>query len=73
VVGAGRIGRRLACRAAAQIGTGCDANIAQVRQRVENDWRAANRRNAEAAAYQALLDGYTIKIESPGRIEKPQG
>lgn len=47
--------------------------LAQVRQRVENDWRAANRRNAEAAAYQALLDGYTIKIESPGRIEKPQG
>ena len=52
---------------------GATPTLAQVRQRVENDWRAANRRNAEAAAYQALLDGYTIKIESPGRIEKPQG
>jgi len=37
-----------------------------VRQRVENDWRADNRRRAEAAAYQALLDGYNIKIEKPG-------
>ncbi len=39
--------------------------LADVRQRVENDWRAAKRRDAEAAAYQALLDGYTIRIEKP--------
>lgn len=39
--------------------------LADVRQRVENDWRAATARQREARAYQALLDGYTIRIEKP--------
>ena len=39
--------------------------LAQVRQQVENDWRAATIEAREAAAYQALLDGYTIRIEEP--------
>ncbi|HPU16287.1 MAG TPA: peptidyl-prolyl cis-trans isomerase, partial [Polymorphobacter sp.] len=45
---------------------GATPTLEMVRQRVENDWRADNRRRAEAAAYQALLDGYNIKIEKPG-------
>jgi hypothetical protein len=32
---------------------------------VENDWREANRTARENAAYQALLDGYTIRIAKP--------
>jgi len=39
--------------------------LAEVRQAVENDWRATTTREREAAAYQALLDGYTIKIAKP--------
>lgn len=39
--------------------------LADVRQRVENDWRAATVAQREAKAYQALLDGYDIKIEKP--------
>lgn len=39
--------------------------LADVRQAVENDWRAATTRAREAAAYQALLDGYTIRIAQP--------
>lgn len=39
--------------------------LADVRQAVENDWRAATIKAREAAAYQALLDGYTIKIAQP--------
>lgn len=39
--------------------------LADVRQRVENDWRAATASQREAKAYQALLDGYDIKIEQP--------
>lgn len=39
--------------------------LADVRQAVENDWRAATVKAREAAAYQALLDGYTIKIAKP--------
>ncbi len=35
----------------------------EVRQQVENDWRTDTRRKREAAAYQALLDGYTIRID----------
>lgn len=35
-----------------------------VRQRVVNDWRAATRKLREQAAYQALLDGYTIRIDA---------
>jgi peptidyl-prolyl cis-trans isomerase C len=36
-----------------------------LRQRVTNDWRAATQKARVAAAYQALLDGYTIRIEKP--------
>jgi peptidyl-prolyl cis-trans isomerase C len=39
--------------------------LAQVRQAVENDWRETNRKVREAKAYQALLDGYTIRIAKP--------
>lgn len=41
------------------------AKLADVRQRVENDWRSATRRAREEAAYQTLLDGYRIDIERP--------
>ncbi|MEE9433288.1 MAG: peptidylprolyl isomerase [Sphingorhabdus sp.] len=37
----------------------------QIRQRLENDWRAANVSKRKEAAYQALLDGYKIEIEKP--------
>lgn len=36
-----------------------------VRQAVENDWRAATYKEREAKAYQALLSGYTIRIKQP--------
>jgi peptidyl-prolyl cis-trans isomerase C len=39
--------------------------LADVRQAVENDWRAATYKKREAKAYQALLDGYTIRIAKP--------
>jgi peptidyl-prolyl cis-trans isomerase C len=39
--------------------------LAEVRQRVENDWRSATRTARENQAYQTLLDGYDIKIEKP--------
>lgn len=39
--------------------------LADVRQTVENDWRAKTAADREARAYQALLDGYTIKIAKP--------
>jgi peptidyl-prolyl cis-trans isomerase C len=39
--------------------------LAGVRKAVENDWREANRVARENAAYQALLDGYTIRIAKP--------
>jgi peptidyl-prolyl cis-trans isomerase C len=39
--------------------------LADVRQAVENDWRAATYKQREAKAYQALLDGYTIRIAKP--------
>jgi peptidyl-prolyl cis-trans isomerase C len=41
------------------------AKLADVRQAVENDWRAATYQTREAKAYQALLDGYSIRIEKP--------
>lgn len=41
------------------------AKLADVRQSVENDWRAATRADREAKAYQALLDGYTVRIARP--------
>lgn len=39
--------------------------LSDVRQAVENDWRAATYQAREAKAYQALLDGYSIRIEKP--------
>jgi peptidyl-prolyl cis-trans isomerase C len=39
--------------------------LAEVRQAVENDWRAATLKQREAQAYQALLDSYTIRIAVP--------
>jgi peptidyl-prolyl cis-trans isomerase C len=44
---------------------GQPAQLNDIRQRLENDWRAATVEEREAAAYQALLDGYTIKIAKP--------
>jgi len=37
----------------------------QVRQAVENDWRAATRAEREAKAYQDLLKGYDVVIARP--------
>lgn len=51
---------RIRSRQAGQI-----PELAKVRQRVENDWRAATLKAREAKAYQTLLDGYTIKIAKP--------
>lgn len=39
--------------------------LAEVRQQVENDWRAATIEAREAEAYQTLLDSYKIRIEKP--------
>ena len=39
--------------------------LADVRQRLENDWRAQTVKDREVKAYQALLDGYTIRIAKP--------
>jgi peptidyl-prolyl cis-trans isomerase C len=39
--------------------------LAQVRQQVENDWRAATAKARAAKAYKTLLNGYTIKIARP--------
>lgn len=39
--------------------------LADVRQKLENDWRAQTVKNREATAYQTLLDSYTIKIAKP--------
>lgn len=39
--------------------------LADVRQQVENDWRAATLEDRKAKAYQILLDGYTIRIAKP--------
>lgn len=39
--------------------------LSDLRKRVENDWRAETAKAREAAAYQALLDGYTITIAKP--------
>jgi hypothetical protein len=39
--------------------------LADIRQLVENDWRADTAAEREAKAYQALLDGYDIRIEKP--------
>ncbi len=39
--------------------------LADVRQKAENDWRSETGKEREAAAYQALLDGYDVRIERP--------
>jgi parvulin-like peptidyl-prolyl isomerase len=39
--------------------------LPDIRQRVSNDWRAETQATREAAAYQALLDGYDIRIAKP--------
>lgn len=39
--------------------------LSEVRQRVENDWRAATKERRENSAYQTLLDGYDIEIARP--------
>lgn len=39
--------------------------LSAVRQRVSNDWRSETQTTREAAAYQALLDGYDIRIAKP--------
>lgn len=39
--------------------------LADVRQRLENDWRAQTVKDREAKAYQALLNSYTIRIAKP--------
>ena len=39
--------------------------LAEIRQRVENDWRAAQAKASEERAYQALRDGYRVTIERP--------
>jgi peptidyl-prolyl cis-trans isomerase C len=44
---------------------GAGPPLSSVRKAVENDWREANRVARENAAYQALLDGYTIRIAKP--------
>jgi len=37
--------------------------LADIRQRVENDWRAAQARASSERAYRALRDSYTVTIE----------
>jgi peptidyl-prolyl cis-trans isomerase C len=39
--------------------------LSEIRQSVANDWRAQTRAAREAAAYQALLDGYGVSIARP--------
>lgn len=39
--------------------------LAEVRQKLENDWRAQTVKYREAKAYQTLLDSYTIRIAKP--------
>ena len=39
--------------------------LSEIRQRVENDWRATVARSRTERAYQALLDGYRVTIERP--------
>lgn len=39
--------------------------LAAIRQRVANDWSAETQSKREAEAYQALLDGYDIRIAKP--------
>jgi peptidyl-prolyl cis-trans isomerase C len=47
------------------VAPGALPKLADVRQRVDNDWRANTKERRERAAYQALLDAYSITIEKP--------
>lgn len=47
------------------VGMPSKPELDDVRQAVENDWRAATYKMREAKAYQALLSGYTIRITQP--------
>ena len=40
-------------------------SLASVRQRLENDWRAAAMAQAQAQAYERILDGYDVVIAKP--------
>lgn len=42
-------------------------SLASVRQRIENDWRAAAVKKAQADAYAGILEGYDVVIEKPGK------
>ena len=44
---------------------GRPVRLADVRQRVENDWRESTLEDRQARAYQALLDGYRVRISKP--------
>ena len=48
-----------------KVSAGSAPSLSKIRQKVENDWREANRKSREGKAYQALLDGYTIRIAKP--------
>jgi len=48
-----------------QVQAGGSPRLEDVRQAVENDWRAATRADREAKAYQDLLKGYDVAIERP--------
>lgn len=45
--------------------TSSKPKLADVRQKLANDWRAQTVKDREAKAYQTLLDGYKIKIAKP--------
>jgi peptidyl-prolyl cis-trans isomerase C len=45
--------------------TAAPPKLAEVRQRVENDWRAATTRRRTNAAYRALLERYDVVIDKP--------
>ena len=44
---------------------GRPVRLVDVRQKVENDWREATLEDRQARAYQALLDGYRLRISKP--------
>ena len=48
-----------------QVTPGHPPKLADVRQAVENDWRAATLARREAEGYQALLNAYDVRIEKP--------
>lgn len=48
-----------------RIESGAAPGLADVRQRLVNDWRAAASRTAEADAYRKILAGYDVVIERP--------